>query len=243
VAERDLTYPAGPASVEGTLYLPDRQVGEMSGGVVLCPGRQRDYRSLAFLARALTDRGYAVLATRYRSDSLDADSEDAQAAIDCLIKEARAPAARVGVVGHSRGGMTALLTAAADSRVATCVAISPITDRVRYLEGAKVYAPSRYQDALTFLGSGSMERQRALSAIGMASRIRIPVLFIHGGLDLVVPSDQSVWMHEALQAAGNQKSRLRILPWLGHFFEDRYYGYRFDEVAAVTVEWIETTLR
>ena len=130
-----------------------------------------------------------------------------------------------------------------DERIATCVSISPITDRVRYLEGAKIYAPSRYQDALTFLGGGSMERQRALSAISVASRIRIPVLFLHGSLDLVVPSDHSVWMHEALQTAGNQKSELRILPWLGHFFEDRYYGYRFDEVERATVEWIETTLR
>lgn len=238
---RDLTYPAGSVSVEGTLYLPDRQP---SGGIALCPGRQRDHRALAFLADALTDRGHAVLATRYRSESLDADAEDVQAAIDFLIRDAGAPAARVGVVGHSRGGMAALLTAAADERVRTCVAISPITDRVRYLAGARVYAPSRHQDALSFLGGAEFpQRQWALSAISVASRIRIPVLFLHGSLDLVVPSDHSVWMHEALRAAGNEKSELRILPWLGHFFEDRYYGYRFDEVARATVEWVEGTLR
>lgn len=240
---RDLTYPAGAVAVEGTLYLSTEPESAPLGGIALCPGRQRDYRSLAFLAQALTERGYAVLATRYRSDSLDADPDDVRAAIDFLIREVKAPRSRIGVVGHSRGGMAALLTTAADDRVSTCVALSPITDRVRYLAGAKVYAPSRYQDALGFLGGGeSPERQWALSAIGMASRIRIPVLFLHGGLDLVVPSDQSVWMHEALQAAGNHKSALRILPWIGHFFEDRYYGYRFDEVAKATVEWIETTL-
>lgn len=236
---RDLTYPAGPVSVESTLYLPD---GELSGGVILCPGRQRDYRALAFIAEALTERGYAVLATRYRAEPLDADAEDGRAAIDFLLSEARPPAARIGLVGHSRGGMAVLLTAAADERVATCVSISPITDRVRYLEGARAYAPSRYQDAAGFLGGDSRERQRALSAITVASRIRIPVLFLHGSLDLVVPSDHSIWMHEALQAAGNGKSELRILPWLGHFFEDRYYGYRFGEIARATVEWIERTL-
>lgn len=237
---RQATYTAGGAEVPAWIYESSR----VRGGVLLCPGRLRELEGLEFLARELVDRGYMVLAIRYRGMEFYTDDDDALAAFDVL--DSQLPrGARMGIVGHSRGGMTALRVAARDPRVRTVVSLAPPTDFTRYVRAMDVLSPLRYAGMVASMGGTPdelPERYRALSAISYAERIQVPVLLVCGTQDLHSPLDHSQWMLERLRAAGNTESRLEVLDGVGHFFERMYSGYVFDEVRALTGSWIDATL-
>jgi dipeptidyl aminopeptidase/acylaminoacyl peptidase len=211
--------------------------------VVLCPGRTGDIRGLAWLAEPIAARGFRVCGMTY--------ADDARYVIDDLPRVADAATwlTRRGLVaddwlavaGHSRGGAAALLTAAGDGRFRAVAALSPLTDNVRYMNALRDYAPLRY--ALLLEGrraapADDPEYYRAISAVEHADALTVPVLLVHGDMDLVNPHDHSLWLHEALTSAGNQRARLEIVPRAGHYFEHQYSGYSHDRVAALVADWL-----
>ncbi len=86
------------------------------------------------------------------------------------------------------------------------------------------------------------ERYAAVRALDYADRIHQPVLLIHGTLDMVAPWDHSIWMEQALRAAGNARVRLELIPLMGHFLEMTTQGYQFDRVAGVIIDWLAPIL-
>jgi pimeloyl-ACP methyl ester carboxylesterase len=68
------------------------------------------------------------------------------------------------------------------------------------------------------------------------------VLLIHGVADMVAPPEHSQWMHEALRKSGNTRTRVELLPGLGHFFEEGGGGYRVEKVVGLTCDWFAETL-
>jgi dipeptidyl aminopeptidase/acylaminoacyl peptidase len=175
----------------------------------------------------------------------DTDDADARAGLDYLETlpgiETKRP---LGIVGHSRGGMTALRVAGQDSRVRTVVALAPPTDMARYMRAMELLSPTRYTALASTMGTPEERPElfRQLSALTYAERIRVPVLLVCGTQDLHAPLDHSQWMKEALTASGNQRVRLDVLDGVGHFFERMYFGYEFDRVCRLTVDWLGTTL-
>lgn len=237
---REVTYTAGGAEVPARIY----EDGRARGGVLLCPGRLRELDGLEFLAHDLVARGYLVLGTRYRGMEFHTDDDDAIAALDVLEGEL-GRGAPIGIVGHSRGGMTALRVVAQDERVRTVVSLAPPTDFTRYVHAMDVLSPLRYKGMVASMGGTPEElpeRYRALSAVSYADRIKVPVLLVCGTQDLHSPLDHSQWMLDGLRAAGNTKSRLEVLDGVGHFFERMYSGYVFDEIRSLTGGWIDATL-
>lgn len=215
-------------------------------GILLCPGRFRDISGLEFLAAALTDSGFTVLATKYRGMNFFTDDRDVRAGLDFLAARSDIDADRIGIVGHSRGGMAALRTAAQDERVRSVVALAPPTEFPSYVRAMKLLSPSRYEGMVNSMGGTpeeQPERYRQISALYYAERIHIPVLLVCGTQDLHAPLDHSRWMYEALVEAGNSDCRLEVLEGIGHFFENMYFGYRFEMVAELTVNWFEETLQ
>jgi dipeptidyl aminopeptidase/acylaminoacyl peptidase len=148
--------------------------------LVLSPGRIRDIKGIEWLSRALADRGYVVLAQRYRD--ADAryfwrDAEDIRNAISHLEKLSGVDGARIGIVGHSRGAMASLLAAASDMRVRSTVALSAPTDHLRYVRGLREYAPSRYAEMVKAHGGSPedlAEYYREVSALTHAAGSRPP---------------------------------------------------------------------
>jgi dipeptidyl aminopeptidase/acylaminoacyl peptidase len=217
--------------------------------LVLSPGRTRDLKGIEWLARALADRGYVVLAQQYRDGDVryyQRDAEDIRNAISHLQKLPGIDPGRIGIIGHSRGGMASLLAAAHEARVRSTVALSPPTDHVRYVRGLREYSPTRYAEMVKAHGGTpeeAAEYYRESSALTYADRIKTPVLLVHGTLDLVAPHDHSLWMHEALVKAGNPRVKLELLRGVGHFFEQGFGGYRYDRVVELTTSWFAETLK
>ena len=239
----EITYPSEGAEVPARVYGAGSATG--AAGVLLCPGRFRDIDGLGFLSQALAARGHVVLATRYRGMDFFTDDVDVAAGLDHLSGLADVDPARFAIVGHSRGGMAALRSAAKDGRVRSVVALAPPTEFSSYVKAMEFLSPQRYAGMIASMGGtedAEPARYAEISALRYADRIKVPVLLVCGTQDLHAPLEHSQWMHKALVDAGNADCRLEVLDGVGHFFEKMYAGYQFDRIVELCAEWLARTL-
>ena len=119
---------------------------------------------------------------------------DALAAFRALI--ARPEVTRAGIVGHSMGGIGAVLASAAEPRVAAMVATSTPADPYRLTRQtfrlARLPIPDPIAYPLAWLTTRVYLRPRGhvvadISATDAIARFRGPILLTHGDVDQVVP--------------------------------------------------------
>src|SRR5438132_270710 len=72
--------------------------------------------------------------------------------LDWLARQPDVALQRCGIFGHSRGGLTALRTAAQDSRLRSVVSFAAPTDIPHYVRSVASFAPSRYQQTVEWMG-------------------------------------------------------------------------------------------
>lgn len=134
------------------------------------------------------------------------------------------PASRFGLLGHSRGGATALLKAATRSQVRGLVTWSSIAATERYGE--------RYREAWEEDGTAWIRNARTGQSMPLhenvrhdirahpdrldleraAESLRIPYLIVHGREDESVPAADA----ERLAAAAGERATLRWIDGAGH---------------------------
>jgi dipeptidyl aminopeptidase/acylaminoacyl peptidase len=134
--------------------------------------------------------------------------ENARAAVNKLVEIGVAERTRIGIAGHSYGGlMTATLLAQSDL-FAAGVALSGVYDLPA--------TPFGFQnESRTFWDASTAYTQ--LSAYLHADHITAPLLLVHGEVDTTIPSAQSLQMFRALEGLG-RTARLVILPYEGHAY-------------------------
>lgn len=158
------------------------------------------------LAAALNRRGYGILTLDLRNHGESGDTpsgptfgpdeaQDVIAAVDLLKR--RNPALRIGAIGHSMGGQTAIYAAAADPRLEAVVSDATFTDLAAITPNfahASTGLPSLMFGA-PFLWSArhlyglQLDRAQALTVVGsLAPR---PLLLIHDADDPIVPVAQA----------------------------------------------------
>ena len=197
-----LHWPAGKAPGPGLLVL-----GGSEGGLFVADG----------LARHLAEAGYAALAVAYfREEGLPPALEEIpleyfHRALTWLAAQPEVDAARVGIIGGSKGGEAALAVAASSDAVRATVAYVPSHvawqsmnwgDRPRSswtLGGVPVpfvpYSPHArarmQQEGLRGWYEASLENADAANAAELAvERSHGPVLLISGGRDGIWPSTE-----------------------------------------------------
>jgi len=214
-----LTVPAGKAAKN----LP---------AVVLPHGgpSARDEWGFDWLAQYLASRGYAVLQPNYRGSAGFGDAwlnkngfkswrtsiGDITASARWLASQGIADPNRVAIVGWSYGGYAALQSAATEPGLFKAVAaIAPVTDLAMLKEESVGFTNS--QLVANFIGSGPHIEEG--SPLRHAAAIKVPVLLVHGDLDMNVHVEESARMALALQQAGTQVEFLRY-KGLDHQLED-----------------------
>lgn len=119
---------------------------------------------------------------------------DALAGLRWLLE--RRDVSRVGVLGHSMGGVGALLAAAAEPRTAAVVAVSTPADPYRLTRQtfrlARLPLPGPLAYPLAWLTTHVVleprgHTVRSVSAAGAVARYRGPLLLVHGDADQVIP--------------------------------------------------------
>ena len=196
----------------------------------------REGWGFATAAQLFANRGFAVLSMNFRGSIGygkkfraagdrqwgEGIQEDITAGVRYLIEQGIADPKRVAIMGYSFGGYCALAGAAfTPDMYSAAVAIVAPSNLVTLLNGMPVSAEAwrrviydRIGDPHTAEGRAQLERQSPLRAV---SKMKIPMVIMHGANDPNVPRAESEQMVSALRA--------RHLPVEYLVFDDEGHGF------------------
>ena len=161
---------------------------------------------------------------------------DALAGFATLI--ARPDVSSGAILGHSLGGVGAILAAAADPRVAALVSSSAPSDPRRLVREtfrlAGLRFPAPIAGPLSWLTTREFLRQRGhrfsdISASASISRYRGPILLVHGESDEIIPARHAERLRAvAVAARGGDSSEVElfVVPGGGHTWLYENVAYR-----------------
>lgn len=175
-------------------------------------------RGLATLAFDGPGQGETLFRMPWRRDF----ERSISAVLDYLDTRPEIDRDRIGIIGRSTGGFYAPKAAATDTRIKAAVAWGAMY-HLRNLASI----PAVTRDGFLFV-SGSKSVDEALRFFecinleGMASKIRCPLLVVHGGLDTITP------MENATRLAAEASGPVETLIWedSGHCCHDRAHIVR-----------------
>jgi uncharacterized protein len=263
VSAKEVKVQAGVVELAGTLTIPSHQrpvpaVILISGsgsqdrdGRIAIPGLEH-YRPFRDIAQALAQKGIAVLRLDDRGiGGSETGSgafttwtvvQDVKAALAALRGRRDIDASRIGLLGHSEGGLVAMMVAAEDSQVAAIATLAAPAVRgdtlLRYqLEEELAAAPQRDAswsdsvrtaqqrmfDSLKVHGptGGSAEWLRVyltLEPAQYARKVRSPILLLQGSRDHQVPPSQARTLAAILRSRPGADVTIAILEGLNHLF-------------------------
>jgi len=251
--------------------------GELSPVVVVCPGflGYSGWGFFPYVSEVLALSGFHVLTmifshsgtdpdtgrivrpSEFAADTVSKELEDLDAAVSFVMSEEFPLKAEggIGLLGHSRGGSVAILTASRREGIGSLVTWSAPSTLDRYTSrrkdawkrtGALVFEDPRAEGPLRLDYSyyEDIERNREEFDLPAAvSRLSIPYLAVHGERDAAVPLREA---GELLAGAGGGDAALEIIPGCGHTFGAahpmRCPGPAIERVARLTCAWFERTL-
>lgn len=166
------------------------------------------------------------------------------------LAQGLAPPRKLGLFGHSRGGVASLLHASEDSTVTALVTWSALANVLRWppetvrrwrVEGALDVVNTRTGQVLPLSTDILDEAERhatgRLDLSRAAASVSAPWLIVHGATDESVPVQDG---HKLHRASGN-KATLRVIERGGHTFGARHPWQgstpELDEAMNATVEW------
>ena len=182
-----VTFYSEGTKLVGDIYLPDTPGNGPRPGIVLCGGYTgvKEVYAPDFAAR-LADAGYASIAFDYKgwgssdgpANRLDPHGRvwDAFAALTLLAKRDDVDADRIGVLGWSYGGATAIWLAAIDPRIRCVSAVVTIGNGRRWMEGVRsteevvALNDRSKKDRLNRLRKGDSEPALPQSVLHMSAR-------------------------------------------------------------------------
>jgi dipeptidyl aminopeptidase/acylaminoacyl peptidase len=239
-----VTMTGGEISLRAKVFRPNG--AGRHPAVIICPGGigTGSFEIMDWLAQAICDVGVVVATISYRSGSPLNDPDDIVLAVDWLASQPDVDQSRIGIAGISRGGGAALRGAARDKRIRACAVFGPLTNIVQQLEGAAVYAPTRYRLLVGWVGDLDTNRAfcEKVQALSIADQIKQPVLFVHGANDMHTPIEQSIWMKEAIEAGGNRQVAMEVIPNMGHYGDVPPATYGFATLAPLFTAFFQREL-
>jgi dienelactone hydrolase len=211
--------------------------------------------SFNFSGSGVDDAGDFTFPDRFGHNTFSAELSDTRAVLDALYgTELGVPPPRTtGLIGHSRGGGTAVLHAARDARVQALVTWAAISTVVRWdakereawrMTGHTSVPNARTGQILPLYTTVLDDIERNGSTLDIpaaAARIRVPWLVVHGR------ADESVRFAEAQTLITNSAGTTRLLevesghtfgaahPWRGSTPE-------LEAVFDATLNWLATNL-
>ena len=257
-AAREVTIrtPAG-VTLAGTLTVPLTHAARGAPAVVTITGsgtQERDesllgvtgFRPFRELADTLGRRGIAVLRLDDRGaggsemgppGATSADfADDIRAALAYLRTQKDIDGDRLGIVGHSEGGLIAPMVAASDPRLRGIVLMAGPARTGRAIlayqqafavDSVAKFTGSRRDSALTAMSKAldSISAQQPwlrffadYDPLPTARRVRTPVLVLQGETDRQVTADQAQELAAAFRAGGNRDVTLKVFPATNHLF-------------------------
>jgi uncharacterized protein len=199
------------------------------------------------IADSLVHRGFAVLRLDDRGVGQSTGSflgsttydfaRDAELAAQWVRAQPMIDRSRLTLVGHSEGALVALLVAASDSNVRALVLLGAASrtgrevarwQRRALVAGDPATWPAQARDAVLAASDSNAERAAqqdpwlstwfAIDPRGIARRLHIPALLLHGENDQQVPRAQADELAVALRDGGATDVSVRTFPSTNHLF-------------------------
>ncbi len=202
--------------------------------VLVHPDRGSLAKDMEGICLALARRGYFAAAVDYqrlenlreRNPLLPWKSrQDALASLEYLKSHPRVDPENIALLGYSKGAILSLLIASEAPSLKAVIAYYPLADFDEWRQEAKRHLGRRIlfwflEKAYEWRAGGREEprgRPWGDSPINLVSRIRAPVLLIHGEKDRTFPLAQAQRLCQALRSAG-KSCELLVVPGAGHVF-------------------------
>ncbi len=223
-------------SIPAYLFLP-QQAGSYPAIIYVHGGQHGTFRSRS-LARIIdwVQSGYVILAPDYRSSSGYSEEfynkadyggkeiDDMVAAVDYLEKLPTVIRGNIGIIGGSHGGYNSLMAVIRyPDRFKVAVDLFGPTDLVYRLKSTpKQNSNTDAGDVAYFakMVGGSIDEVPHLyeqrSPRYLADQIKVPLLILHGDKDQIVNVQESLWLIEALEKAGNTRFEYEIIEGANH---------------------------
>jgi dienelactone hydrolase len=254
---QDVTIPTPRGyALAGTLTMPKGARGPVPAVVTITGSGQEDrdesipmfkgYRPFRQVADTLGRRGIAVLRMDDRGygasqgDARRATSadfaDDIRAGLAWLRTRPDIDARRLGLIGHSEGGLIGPMVAADDRALRALVILAgPAYSGRRILEyqnrnlldhDTSLTRPQRdsaYRVAIRQMDSLAtaqpwMKFFFAYDPLPTARRVGQPVLILQGATDQQVTPEQAPLLADAIRAGGNRDVTMRVFPGANHLF-------------------------
>lgn len=291
-AEEVVVHTPAGVTLTGTLTRPQGAAGRRVPAVVTITGsgqenRDEDlpgvegYHLFRQVADTLGRRGIAVLRLDDRGvggssgpvkNATSADfASDIAAAVAYLRARGDIDGARIGLIGHSEGGMIAPMVAAKDPAIRALVLLAGpsrtgrtiLAYQRQYAVDSMLHVPAAQRDSTLRAMSRALDSTAAAAAwvrffldydpVATARRVRVPVLILQGATDRQVTPEQAAELANAFRAGGNRDVALRVFPETDHLFlRDRSgnpSGYRAlaskrvsGEIMGTIADWFAKTL-
>jgi len=238
----------------GTLTLPKNANGPVPAIVTITGSGQQDrdefipvaggYRPFRQVADTLGRRGIAVLRLDDRTVGASGGAigtsadyaEDVKAALAYLRTRKEIDAKRLGLVGHSEGGLIAPLVASTEPGLAGIVTFAgPAYNGLDIIHFQQRNA-FEHDTAMRKLNLDSLSKAAAASIdsaaakdvwlkffltydpLATAKKVKVPTLILQGQTDQQVTYEQAEKLGAALKAGGNKDVTVRVFPEMNHLF-------------------------
>ena len=222
--------------------------------IVICHGFKgfKDWAFFPVLADSLAQAGYVTLTFNFSRNGIGADLdnftemdlferntythelEDLQCIIDALsgnsIGRGLVDPARIGLIGHSRGGGIAILHASRNERIKALVTWSAIAtvdrfseqDKTKWADNGFIEVENKRTLQIMRLGQDLLrdieENKTRLDILAAAQNLEIPVLIIHGDSDESVPVSEA----ESIYNEISSEKELIVIEGGSHTFGARH---------------------
>ena len=244
----------GGITLGGTLTIPRNPAGKVPAIVTITGSGQEDrdeyipvaggYRPFRQIADTLGRRGIAVLRLDDRmvgasggALGTSADyADDIRAGIAYLKTRKDIDGTRIGLVGHSEGGIIAPIVAATDASLKGIVLLAGpayrgdtiIHFQLRNNVNHDASVPAAAKDSVYRAQLAAFEKSAQGSAwtkyfltydpIPTARRVKVPTLVLQGATDQQVTPEQAEKLGAAMRAGGNRDVTVRVFPEMNHLF-------------------------
>lgn len=226
--EEQVVIVTGGQQIHGTLHLPPEE--RQPAPVVLVAhgftgSRNADARLLVWICRVLAHNSIAALSIDFRGSgesegdfgemTPETEISDARVALSFLENDPRIDGTRMGMVGHSLGGLVTACTSGEDTRlksIALWCAVANgafIAERLYRAEEEGLCGHNGYDAGGLLVGRKFFECGTTIDVQGRFAKRDIPALIVRGTEDSVVPLSHA---EEFVATAKKQGREHRYLP-------------------------------
>ncbi|MEZ2341801.1 alpha/beta hydrolase [Microcoleus sp.] len=203
--------PVPPLDKEGSSPVPPLYKGGLGGVVLYLHGNGLNVGANVEHANRFHQLGMSVFLIDYRGygksqGEFPTESqvyEDAQLAMDYLVKQRGINPKQIYIYGHSLGGAIAIDLALRNPEAAGLIVEGSFTSAREMVD---------FQSGVYRIFPIDLLLRQRFDSIAKVDRLEMPVLFIHGTADTVVP----VEMSKKLFDAAPEPKQLYIVPDAGH---------------------------